>query len=189
MRGPELEFRLLIAFLPVRSCHPAGSQAYYDQSPSSETPTTGVGDAWAGCSSDEKHVVIVMLENLSYNQVVGNSNAPYQTSPARQCGVAPDYFAATHTSAANYLAVSAGQYPPASPPGCGSVPKCANPEDNIYHQLNTAGLSWGGYMESMPVACDPKSSGTNTSSHDLYDVGPQPCPLLHRHPRGHLPGK
>jgi hypothetical protein len=115
-----------------------------------------------------------MMENLSYNQVVGSSNAPYQTNLASQCGVAPTYFGATHTSAANYLAVSAGQYTAASIPGCGSVKACADSENNIYNQLTTAGLPWGGFIESMPSACDPTSSGTNTSSHDLYSNGHNP---------------
>ena len=97
-----------------------------------------------------QHVIVVMLENLSYNQVVGSANAPYETSLAGQCGIAPDYFGATHTSAANYLAISAGEFPSASPPGCGSVKACSDSSNNLYNQLTTAGLTWGGFMESMP---------------------------------------
>jgi len=121
-----------------------------------------------------RHVVVVMLENLSYRQVIGSANAPYQTSLASQCGVAPVYFGATHTSAANYLAMSAGEYPPSSPPGCGSVSQCADSSNNLYNQLTAAGLTWTGFMEAMPYPCDPKSSGTNTASHDLYSVGHDP---------------
>lgn len=113
-----------------------------------------------------QHVVVVMMENLSYNQVVGSANAPYQTSLASQCGIAPDYFGATHSSAANYLAVSAGEYPAASTHGCGSVSACADSSNNLYNQLTTAGLSWGGFMESMPVACDPKSGSGYKIGHD-----------------------
>lgn len=127
-----------------------------------------------GTAPPVQHVIVVMLENLSYNQVVGSTNAPFQTSLASSCAVAPDYFGATHTSAANYLAVSAGEYPADSPPGCGDVPACADSSNNLYNQLSGAGLSWGGFMESMPSACDPKSSGGNTSSHDLYSVGHDP---------------
>ena len=95
-----------------------------------------------------------------------------------QCGVAPTYFAATHSSAANYLAISAGQYPSASPSGCGRVAKCANPANNIYNQLAASGQTWGAYLESMPQSCATQSSGTNTPSHDLYDVGHNP-PLFY----------
>ena len=113
-----------------------------------------------------QHVVVVMMENLSYNQVIGSASAPYQTSLAGQCGIAPDYFAATHSSAANYLAVSAGEYPAASTPGCGSVSACADSSNNLYNQLSTAGLTWGGFMESMPAACDPKSGSGYKNGHD-----------------------
>jgi hypothetical protein len=122
-----------------------------------------------------QHVVVVMLENLSYKQVVGSPNAPYQTSLASQCGVAPDDFAATHSSAANYLAVSGGQFPASSTPGCGSAAGCATPQDNLYNQLTSAGLTWGAFQESMPTACKPTGAGANTSAHALYSVGHNPA--------------
>ena len=107
-----------------------------------------------------QHVILVMLENRSYTQVIGNASAPYQNSLAADCGVASEMFGATHTSAANYLAVSAGEYPPAAPPGCGSVAKCADTNESVYQQLDAAGLSWKVYEEGMPSACDPKSDTT-----------------------------
>ncbi len=121
-----------------------------------------------------QHVIMVMLENQSYNQVVGSPNAPFQTSLASQCGVAPDYFGATHTSSANYLALSAGEYPPASPPGCTGVAKCADASDNLYNELTAAGLTWNAFEESMPSACDPDSSGVNGTQF-LYKNGHNPA--------------
>lgn len=122
-----------------------------------------------GTAPAVQHVIVVMMENHSYKQVVGSSNAPYETSLASQCGNATAAFGATHTSAANYLATSAGEYPAASPPGCGSVSKCADASDNLYHQLDTAGLSWKAYMESMPSACDQKSVN------ESYKIGHNPA--------------
>lgn len=121
-----------------------------------------------GTAPTIQHVIVVAMENKSYKQVVGSSNAPYQTSLANQCGNATAAFGATHTSAANYFATSAGEYPAASPPGCGSVSKCADASDNLYHQLDTAGLSWKSYQESMPSACDP------TSVNNSYKIGHNP---------------
>jgi phospholipase C len=113
-----------------------------------------------------QHVIIVMLENHSYNQVVGNSAAPYENELATDCGNATQSYGATHSSAANYLAISAGQYPADSPKGCGYA-ACANSEPNIYQQLDTAGLTWKAYEESMPSACD-------TSDASLYKIGHNP---------------
>jgi hypothetical protein len=119
-------------------------------------------------------VVLVMMENLSYNQVIGSANAPYQSGLASQCGVAADYFGATHASASNYLAVSGGQFPATSPQGCSNASACATAQDNLYDQLNSAGLSWGGFMESMPSGCAPTGSGVNTATKGLYQVGHNP---------------
>jgi phosphatidylinositol-3-phosphatase len=113
-----------------------------------------------------QHVILVMLENHSYSQVVGSPGAPYQTSLAAKCGSATAMFGATHSSAANYLAVSAGEYPPSRPAGCGKVAACADPSDNLYHQLNAAGLTWRGYMESMPSPCTASSGGSYKIGHN-----------------------
>lgn len=121
-----------------------------------------------------RHVLVVMMENLSYRQVVGSANAPFQTSLAKQCGVATAEFSATHTSGANYLAVSAGEFPPSSPPGCGGIKQCADASNNLYNQLGSAGLSWAGYEEAMPTPCDPSSSGPVANGHNEYSVGHNP---------------
>jgi phospholipase C len=122
----------------------------------------------SGTAPPVKHLILVMMENQSYNQVVGSASAPYQTSLTKSCGVALDYFGATHTSAANYLAVSAGEYPSASPPGCGSVKACTDNSPNLYSQLTTAGDTWAGFMEGMPSNCDP------TSVSGVYKIGHNP---------------
>ncbi len=122
-----------------------------------------------------KHVVVVMMENLSYSKVIGNpASAPYQSNTlATQCGVGTSAFGGTHTSAANYLALSAGQFPSAAPPGCGSVSTCADSSDNIYSQLDAAGLSWKDYAESMPLPCGP-------STVHPYKIGHNPPPFYTR---------
>jgi hypothetical protein len=101
----------------------------------------------------------VMLENQSYRDVIGSPYAPFQNRLARQCGVATAMFAATHNSAADYLAVSAGQYPPASTSGCNTVGPCATTADNLYHQLGRSGLTWRGYLERMRSPCQGHSGG------------------------------
>ena len=77
-----------------------------------------------------RHVIVVMLENRSYTQLAGNPAAPFQARLARECGNATEAFAATHGSAPNYLAVSAGQYPSSSVRGCAYL-ACVSNEDNI----------------------------------------------------------
>jgi phospholipase C len=115
--------------------------------------------------SRPRHVIIVMLENRSYDQVVGSAAAPYESRLARQCGSATEAFAATHGSASNYLAVSAGEYSPLSIRGCDYL-ACFTSADNIYQQLDRAGLTWKAYNESMPSACGKSSAWPYKIGHD-----------------------
>ena len=70
--------------------------------------------AIAACSfaqiPSSKHVVVLMLENKSYSQVIGNTSAPYLNSLANTYGVATNYDANSHYSIPNYLWVTTGAY-------------------------------------------------------------------------------
>ncbi|HSX36339.1 MAG TPA: alkaline phosphatase family protein [Patescibacteria group bacterium] len=134
--------------------------------PPPPAPLTLCGNTAPITATPIQHIVVVMFENKSYKQVVGNSSAPYQTSLTTTCGVATAMFGATHTSAANYLAISAGEFPSTSPPGCGSVKACADASNNLYKQLDTAGLNWRAYEESMPAPCTTSSSGAYKIGHN-----------------------
>src|SRR3954468_2372092 len=124
-----------------------------------------------GPASPIRHVVVVMLENESAHNVIGNVAAPYINGTLRpQCGSAAQMFGATHYSAANYLAITAGAYPAGSPAGCGSVSMCHTPADNLFHQTETHALSWKAYEEAMPSACAKTSSGK-------YSLGHNPAPF------------
>lgn len=123
-----------------------------------------------------QHIIVVMLENRSYGQVIGSPDAPYQTKLARICGSATEAFSATHGSAPNYLAASAGQYPISSLHGC-NYSACASGENNIYQQLDNAGLSWKAYEESMPSACDKSSAWPYKIGHNpaIFYTGISPA--------------
>src|SRR6267143_2589117 len=49
------------------------------------------------------HVVLVVEENHSYSEVIGNSSMPYLNSLASQYGLATQYFADAHPSLGNYF--------------------------------------------------------------------------------------
>ncbi len=119
-----------------------------------------------------RHVLLVVLENQSFPSVVGTSSAmPYQRSVlGSSCGLATRMYGATHTSAANYLALVAGQYPKGSPRACGSVRACSTGVPSLFSQLEGR-QGWRSYVESMPRACDPVSSGA-------YKIGHNPALFL-----------
>lgn len=130
-----------------------------------------------------KHIMIVMLENQPYTSVIGNSAAPFQNSLVGHCGFATSMYGATHTSAANYLALTGGTVAAKAYPGCGSVSSCSSSGPSLFSQLDAAGLRWKSYVESMPSPCygnqaapykighNPAIFYTNLTDCGTYDIG------------------
>ena len=56
------------------------------------------------------HVVLVVEENRSYSDVIGNTSAaPYMNSLASQYSLSTQYFANTHPSIGDYFMLTTGQ--------------------------------------------------------------------------------
>jgi hypothetical protein len=54
------------------------------------------------------HVFVIMMENHSYLQIVGNPNAPFANNYMKMANAAKNYFAVGHPSSTNYLEVVGG---------------------------------------------------------------------------------
>jgi phosphatidylinositol-3-phosphatase len=76
-------------------------------SPSSPRP--GPLPSTSGSVPQFGHVVVVLEENHSYSEVIGNSAMPYLNSLASQYGLATQYFANAHPSIGNYFMLTTGQ--------------------------------------------------------------------------------
>src|SRR5947208_16464911 len=55
-------------------------------------------------------VAVLILENRSYGQVIGSPKAPYLNSLARRGALETRYYAVTHPSLPNYIALTTGGY-------------------------------------------------------------------------------
>ena len=112
-----------------------------------------------------QHVLVVVLENKSYNQVLGKSAYPTSNMLATSCGVGTNTFGASHTSASNYFALVSGTVSHFG--GCGTVSSCSSPgQMNLFGQLDSAGLSWKSYQESAPGNCWPTTTTTYKIGHN-----------------------
>src|SRR5438105_4954660 len=96
------------------------------------------------------HVVLVMMENHSYNEIIGNSSAPYiNNTLVAQGALMTNSFAIEHPSEPNYLDIFSGSnqgvtndtFPPPGSP-------YTTPD--LGGELIRAGLTFSGYSESMP---------------------------------------
>ncbi|WP_020660010.1 alkaline phosphatase family protein [Amycolatopsis benzoatilytica] len=94
------------------------------------------------------HVVIVMMENRGYRNIIGSSHAPYLNSLTKQGALFTNSFALTHPSEPNYIALLSGSTQGVTDDSCPHTFKA----DNLAHQLTAAGGSFTGYSESLPKA-------------------------------------
>jgi|SRR5579872_1072480 len=109
---------------------------------SSTKPTTP-----AAGQSTFSHVLLLVEENHSYSDVVGNSQMPYFNSLASQYALAGEYFANAHPSIPNYLMLTTGQIETYDDSFSGIIS-----DDNVVRELVKAGKSWKSYAESVPSA-------------------------------------
>ena len=92
------------------------------------------------------HVVLLVAENHSYSQVVGNTAAmPYLNSLINTYGLATNYDANSHYSIPNYFWLTTGTYVTLND-GSTSVFNV----DNVTRYLMSAGKTWKAYEESIP---------------------------------------
>lgn len=91
------------------------------------------------------HVFIVMEENHSYEQVIGNAQMPYLNGLVHAYARADGYFANTHPSIGNYFMLTTGQIITNDDSYGGTVSV-----DNAVRELIAAGKSWKEYSESLP---------------------------------------
>jgi phospholipase C len=111
------------------------------------------------------HVLIVVLENHEYDEVFGNPEARFLTRLAHREAWATRYYAVSHPSLPNYLALLGG-----STFGISSnCTTCSAHGSNLALQLSRAGIGWRAYMGGMPRPCfRGTEAGRYVKRHDPF---------------------
>jgi hypothetical protein len=123
------------------------------------------------------HVFLIIGENTDYSHL-NATNAPYlMTSVRPRSAWFDNYYAATHWSQANYVALVTGQFTSCEQHDGGIA--CHQNVDNLYHRLDIAQLSWKVWLESGTARCDT-GSGHSCSSNVA-------CPLSGFYTTGNPP--
>lgn len=110
------------------------------------------------------HIVIITMENKSYDEIVGNKSAPYINSLIHLYSFADNYFAVSHPSLPNYLALIGGST-------FGITNDCIDchvSSNNLVDQLEQAHKTWKAYMESMPYPCFIGSNNLYAQRHNPF---------------------
>ena len=125
-------------------------------------------DPCIGASAPDSwdHIVVLMFENKQYGDVIGP--APYITSLTNKCATAPDWkdadtrvdgsMDAEYHSKPNYATLTSGL----SPSAHGLLDdkyRTKTDVDNIYHQLDLAGLSFKDYYDGEAGGCRVRFKG------------------------------
>lgn len=110
------------------------------------------------------HVVVVVEENRSYNDIIGAADAPYLNALAAQGAVFTGSYAIAHPSQPNYLALFAGSTFGITSDACPQV--LTGP--NLANELLTRGLTFTGFSEDLPQAGYSGCFAGDNSSIPLY---------------------
>ena len=99
------------------------------------------------------HIMVIMMENKDFSQVIGQSDQPYTNSLAAHYGLATASYAFGHPSLPNYLVIVSGsnqEVTDDNPPSAHSFPNATTLAD----QLVGAGFSVKAYAENLPSPPD-----------------------------------
>ena len=99
-----------------------------------------------------RHIMVVMMENESESELIRNPDAPKVNALATEYGVATQLYSVGHPSLPNYLELLSGSTYGVTDDGTPSSEGIAMGAPTLVNQLETAGISWKAYMESMPSA-------------------------------------
>ncbi len=98
------------------------------------------------------HVFLIMMENTSYGQVIGDRrDAPYINALARRGVLLANYRAVYHPSDENYLAIASGS---AGVRGPVYFPHIHLAVRHLGDELEAAGLGWKAYEQGMGTPCN-----------------------------------
>ncbi len=106
------------------------------------------------------HVVICIMENHDYYQIIGSTSAPFINTLATQSANMTEYYGLTHPSQPNYIMLFSGSNQGVTSDGTPSGTPWYTP--NLGSLLINAGFSFRGYSEDLPYV------GSNTSSSGNY---------------------
>ena len=118
------------------AANPTGTSAPADQSAAGKIPNFD-------------HIVLIVLENKGYNTVIGSPQAPNLNGLAQKYVQLSNYYAVSHPSLPNYIALMSG--------GTQGITSDCNTcfvnQKNLADLVMASGRTWKAYEEDMPAPC------------------------------------
>jgi acid phosphatase len=106
------------------------------------------GSQTAGRTQRPAHLIVVMEENHSFEQIIGSPAAPFLNRLAVHGTLLTQYYAVTHPSLPNYVALLSGHTPIES-----DCRACTFAGPTLVDQLEAGRISWAAYFQGLPRPC------------------------------------
>jgi hypothetical protein len=140
----------------------------------------GIGSASADWGVEDtpnlSHVFVIIGENTELAQI-NEDNAPYLLNTLKPSSAwLTQYYATTHFSEANYVAMTSGQYTHCQQQN-GLVEPCHQNVDNLFSQMARDHITFKTWSESMPEPCYLSNSGS-ASKMNTYVIHHNPQVLF-----------
>jgi phospholipase C len=104
------------------------------------------------------HIIVIVAENKEFGEVIGNREMPNLNGWAKSYALLREYYAVTHPSLPNYLALVAGDY-------FGIQEDCINclvRATSLADLLEAGGRTWKTYQEGLP---EPGFTGSESGKY------------------------
>jgi phospholipase C len=101
------------------------------------------------------HIVLIMLENEYFEDVIGSSQMPHLNALANQNVLLSNYFAVGHPSLPNYLALVSGSTQNIA----SDCLNCFVNQPNLADEIEASGRTWKSYQEGLPSLCYVGNAG------------------------------
>lgn len=105
-----------------------------------------------------RHIYVIVLENKEYGSIVGPGRAPYLNQLIARYGLATNFYAETHPSEPNYIAMTSGDLQGTRTDGTYNLAAAS-----VFDQVEAAGRTWRVYAQGYPGSCFKGSIATSVS--------------------------
>ena len=111
-----------------------------------------------------KHIVVIFFENHEFDLVYHNRAMPEFNRLANENTILTQYYAITHPSLPNYLAVFGGDTFKIT----SDCRNCYISATNLPDQIEDSGRTWRAYFQNMPQPCSPTDTLTYVQKHNPF---------------------
>jgi phosphatidylinositol-3-phosphatase len=154
---------LALLVVGVAACGSSASGAKETTPPPQASPSPGVTSRPVAGLPRVDHIAIIVMENHSASEILGNSDAPFINGLAAKYALATDYSALFHPSLPNYIALTSGSNQGITDDR-GPVGNSVD-ATNIADRIEAAGRTWKIYGESMPAPGATSDAGDYATKH------------------------